>query len=376
MPELERSYRRLLCAYPGFYRRERGLEILTTLLDAAGPGQVRPSRGEAAYLLLIGLRCRFVPPTWIGKIAAGLVTIWAAVVLSGAGALAVSGFANPDEPDLTAFSDDLVGRRASSTHELPGDNLLDMAYAYKTYGEFQDFANEGWDGGRPAPMGRSRAYQQVAETPTVLAGAYQQVTSAGWRTGALIQTGVNSPADVNGPNGVFWAYRDGVLLRVSEYDDQTGMTVSAYPIEPSGVLAGAIAGFVIGLILVGQAMTWLAHRVARTAPPTRRLILLLGLPALIACGVNTLDNVLSMVPDPDTASVLFSADYMYPLANQIANPLAVSVIALALIGSVGLIARAARMSRRRPVNAAAPMGSGTCRGRPGRRFRASGTCPG
>lgn len=74
MPELERSYRRLLCAYPRFYRRERGLEILTTLLDAAEPGQVRPSPSEAMSLLWIGLRYRFVPPTRIGRLAAGLVT--------------------------------------------------------------------------------------------------------------------------------------------------------------------------------------------------------------------------------------------------------------------------------------------------------------
>jgi hypothetical protein len=358
MPELERSYRRLLRAYPGFYRRERGLEILTTLLDAAEPGQVRPSRGEAGYLLLSGLRYRFVPPTRIGKIAASLVTIWAAVVLSGAGALAVWGFATPDEPDLAAFSDDLVGRQASFTweHDLPGDNLLDMAYANTTYGAFQDFAQEGWDGGRPAPMGQSRVYAQVAEAPTVLADAHRHLTSAGWRTGALSQGAVNSQAGVNRPNGVFWAYRDGVLLRMSGYDNQTGLTVSAYPIEPSGVLAGAIAGFVIGLIMVGQAITWLAHRAARTPLPTRRLILLLGLPALIACGVNTLDNVLSMVPTLGTGSVLFAADYMYPLANQIANPLAANVITLALIGSVGLIARAARTSRLQPVNAAAPTG--------------------
>ncbi|GGM55494.1 hypothetical protein GCM10011608_45440 [Micromonospora sonchi] len=356
MPDLERSYRRLLCAYPGSYRRERGLEILTTLLDAAEPGQVRPSRGEAAYLLVNGLRYRFVPPTWIGRLAAGLVAIWAAVVLSGAGALAVWAFANPEEPDLAAFSDDLVGRPASFALELPGDDLLDMAYAYRTYGEFQDFAEEGWDGGRPAPMGQSRVYAQVTETPTVLADAYEHLTSAGWRTGALSQGGVDSQAGVHSPHGVFWAYQDGVLLRVSGYDNQTGVTVSAYPIEPSGVLAGAVAGFAIGLIVVWQGMTWMAHRVARTPMPIRRLILLLGLPALIACGVNTLDNVLSMVPDPDTASVLFAADYLYPLANQIANPLAVSVIALALIGSLSLIAGAARMSRLRPVNAAASTG--------------------
>ena len=172
MPELERSYRRLFCAYPGFYRRERGLEILTTLLDAAGPGQVRPPRGEAAYLLLIGLRCRFVPPTWIGKIAAGLVTIWAAVVLSGAGALAVSVFANPDQPDLAAFSDDLVGRQASSTYELPGDNLLDMAYTYKTYGEFQDFADAVRTGRQPVVSG-----EEGLRTLEVVDAIYQSCRS-------------------------------------------------------------------------------------------------------------------------------------------------------------------------------------------------------
>ncbi|MEV4823912.1 hypothetical protein [Micromonospora sp. NPDC049274] len=356
MPDLERSYRRLLWAYPGFYRRERGLEVLTTLLDAAEPGQVRPSRGEAAHLLVSGLRYRFVPPTWIGRLATGLVAIWAAVVLSGAGALAVWALANPEEPDLAAFSDELVGRPASSAYELPGGNLLDMAYAYRTYGEFQDFAMEGWDGGRPAPMGQSRVYEQVTDTPTILADAHQHLTSAGWRTGALSQGGADSQADVNSAHGVFWASRDGVLLRVSGYDNQTGVTVSAYPVEPSGVLAGAITGFVIGLIVVWQAMTWMAHRAARTPRPARWLILLLGLPTLLACGVNTLDNVLSMLPDTGSANVLFAADYMYPLANQIANPLAATVIALTLTGILSVIAAATRIGQLRPPSPAASTG--------------------
>jgi hypothetical protein len=37
---LARSYARLLRSYPGWHRREHGLEILTTLLDAAEPGSV------------------------------------------------------------------------------------------------------------------------------------------------------------------------------------------------------------------------------------------------------------------------------------------------------------------------------------------------
>src|SRR5689334_3174269 len=52
---LARRYRRWLLAYPRAYRRERGPEILATLLDAAGPGRSRPAGREAALLLRHGL---------------------------------------------------------------------------------------------------------------------------------------------------------------------------------------------------------------------------------------------------------------------------------------------------------------------------------
>lgn len=55
---LERRYRRLLLAYPAAYRRERGAEILDTLLESAAPGQRRPGAREVAALLLGGLRVR------------------------------------------------------------------------------------------------------------------------------------------------------------------------------------------------------------------------------------------------------------------------------------------------------------------------------
>jgi hypothetical protein len=57
--ELERRYRRLLLAYPRWYRSVRGLEMLTTLLDAAAPGQRRPTWRD---LVLRGLRCRLGLP--------------------------------------------------------------------------------------------------------------------------------------------------------------------------------------------------------------------------------------------------------------------------------------------------------------------------
>jgi hypothetical protein len=55
---LERWYRRLLRTYPDPYRRDHGDELLTTLLDAARPGQRLPAPREAASLLAGGLRAR------------------------------------------------------------------------------------------------------------------------------------------------------------------------------------------------------------------------------------------------------------------------------------------------------------------------------
>jgi hypothetical protein len=61
--ELHRRYRRLLWAYPRRYRRYRGTEMLTTLLDSARPGQRRPTVGAALDILVGGVRCRLRPPS-------------------------------------------------------------------------------------------------------------------------------------------------------------------------------------------------------------------------------------------------------------------------------------------------------------------------
>lgn len=58
MDALARRYRRLLFAYPDSYRRQRGEELLGTLLDTARPGQRRPTVADAADLVLGGLRQR------------------------------------------------------------------------------------------------------------------------------------------------------------------------------------------------------------------------------------------------------------------------------------------------------------------------------
>ena len=56
--QLERWYARLLWMYPAAYRRDRGAELLATLVESAEPGQARPSLRESTALVLAGLRAR------------------------------------------------------------------------------------------------------------------------------------------------------------------------------------------------------------------------------------------------------------------------------------------------------------------------------
>ena len=55
---LERRYRRLLSAYPRDYRRTRGEELVSTLLDGAEPGRSTPTRAEVVDVVGHGLRQR------------------------------------------------------------------------------------------------------------------------------------------------------------------------------------------------------------------------------------------------------------------------------------------------------------------------------
>src|SRR5215470_1492208 len=55
---LERHCRWLLRAYPAWYRRDRGAEMLGTLLEASPAGRNWPSFRDARALLIGGLRVR------------------------------------------------------------------------------------------------------------------------------------------------------------------------------------------------------------------------------------------------------------------------------------------------------------------------------
>lgn len=327
---LANAYRRLLWAYPRFYRRDRGLEMLTTLMDMAGPDQTRASLADAAHLIRSGVRLRLVPPGWAGKIAATVVTLWTAIVLAGtAAAIAWQVTAEPVDlggSPLAALSDSLVGQAPDRVSPSEPE-ILTAATAYVATGDLQTFADEGWDGPAPVPMGAHRFYAGTQSAAVLLPQAYQRLQADGWATGSI-------------EDGVFWAMRDGLMLRLQ--GDGDAMTVGLYQTEPDGVLGIAIAGFVLGALAVWPIATWLTHRCARVPRRARAAIVLFGLPGLAACVANTVDVVMSMVPDPTAPSRMIGADLLYPLAGQIADPRAAVVIAASLVAVLGIVATAAR----------------------------------
>jgi hypothetical protein len=87
MNDLERRYRRLLRAYPRWYREEREAEIAGVLMDGAAPGQHRPSAAEAIDLVRAGLVTRWragrhapAPTPWGDAIS--IVTVLLPVLLA------------------------------------------------------------------------------------------------------------------------------------------------------------------------------------------------------------------------------------------------------------------------------------------------------
>lgn len=80
MIPLAKRFRLLLRAFPRHYRRSRGAEMLTTLLDGSLPGQRWPTMRSALSVVWSGIRCRFrLRPGKFSRIAAAATALAGAV---------------------------------------------------------------------------------------------------------------------------------------------------------------------------------------------------------------------------------------------------------------------------------------------------------
>ncbi|MFC5002825.1 hypothetical protein ACFPIJ_33980 [Dactylosporangium cerinum] len=232
--ELERRYRRLLRWYPRAFRKDVGAELVTTLLDAAEPGQRRPSRRAVADLVKGGLRQRFRLP--IG-IAPRVVAVLAALVVGAMGAAAGGWSAWLTSPGLPgdAEAKQIIGTAMG----VPYDHGLNRSV--------------GLLGGLVPPESSSPAYVGNAESRDVPGSTTdvvaRRLTAAGWK----IRPAADPPLGSAGP--ALSASRDGLVIWVRWMDipasaepPRTFLSIEIVQDEPALAPAGLTAGWLIGAL--------------------------------------------------------------------------------------------------------------------------------
>ncbi|WP_433611718.1 hypothetical protein ACQP2P_45100 [Dactylosporangium sp. CA-139114] len=272
---LRRRYGRLMLAYPSAYRREYGTEIVTTLMDAAGPGKERPTAGEVRDLLLGGVRQRFRLPVGRLMMLAAVSTALTAGALGAAAGSAV-GWATRPAPPADAAVAEVAGLAAGRP------TRTDVSRQPEAYGlRYQIVAglvaaNVPWSAEQSAARLEAagwRVYPAVTGTTEV---TYLDASGATTRTAGT----TDLPAE-----------RDGLLIHVSAVGTRDGgdeLMLLVVPAEPAPVLPltllGAALGLVGGWLLAGR----LGYRLRRARPWQRAAIgtlagvawLLLALPSL------------------------------------------------------------------------------------------------
>lgn len=244
---LARGYRRWLMAYPRAYRRERGPEILATLLDAAGPGRSRPAAREAALLLRHGLGRRVAE---FGRRA--FVVAAFAAVLGGLSGIALGSWlawrsVDPMAPD-----------RATATSlaptVLPGplDNRVDY-YGRSTF--WNPYSNNTLHGGTGVRAGRASVTGTVppdAGFEQVASAVQQQMRTQGWRD---VQTTVHRYGPRTSPptnvevTGTRAGYLATVQITPADASNPSTLTLDLMWAEPPGHLRDTVLGGLAGALL-------------------------------------------------------------------------------------------------------------------------------
>jgi hypothetical protein len=270
---LERSYRRLLRAYPRWYRRERGAELSTTLLDAAPPDRSRPAWRDALDIVHSGLRCRLRPPRGIGY----RLTVAVLALFAGLGGLAVAGLVSRPAPPTEAQSRAVAATAFAARPAVVAGPDAPCGWC------------PTWDGG-PLPRADAVAvgYRPRADdVPALMAQARDRLAGAGWRVGPLV--------DDEESTLHFTASRGGLAITVNgrlgtamldknpDHPDPAAVPVTLVATRalPMPVLA---AGFLGGLLAGWLVSAWVLQCLRRHRRAVRVAIRATGIPVLVVAG--------------------------------------------------------------------------------------------
>jgi hypothetical protein len=276
-----RAYRWGLLAYPRWYRRERGLEMLTTLADAGPRDQGRARPRDVVDLLVGGVRCRLRPPRGFWWRA---VVVVVALFAGLAGTSAVQVLWPRGAPSAVEAT-----RAAAVVIPAPPERVEPARRCVEC---------TDWDDG---PLDRADFVDvlyrpPVSEVPGWMTAARERLAAAGWRVGEIR----NDEGDLR-----LRASRGGLTLSLTgtpyqSYVDKdlsrpnrTDPTVRV--IATRSLSAGAVAasggGFLGGVLAGWLVAAWATQRFRRQ----RRLIRLATLAgAAPGLGVALLWDLLSV----------------------------------------------------------------------------------
>lgn len=275
MTRLELTYRRLMLAYPRGFRQDRGPELLTMLMDAARPGQRRPTPADAADLVLGGLRWRLRLPRGVGY---RLVAVPVAVFVGLVAAAAVGLLSERVAPTEIAV-DDAVALARTVVEREPTRGPLRYEGTSVCLSAGQDTTCEAIVPSGADPMGTQVEIgfdPSTADPTDTVTQIRDRLRTDGWQVGPMaLGTLPNWPGHV-----VFWAARDNVAVRVSGDGSgkaagagEPGLTVDVHrqghPLYPTAVGAAMLLGTLGGWLLVAGTL----RRWARSGPGYRLVAL-------------------------------------------------------------------------------------------------------
>jgi hypothetical protein len=343
--ELARAYRRLLWAYPRSYRRVRGLEMLTTLLDSARAGQRRPSVRDVVDIVVGGLACRFrVPPTWSYRVIAAV----AAVAVAGFGAWLGAyagwhrGTSLPTEAEVvaavTVAVPDAAGRMPSrhkncGRHCWPNPSDALIVYGDPLQADDTMPALSDPDRPRQAEPAVNRIYLPLTvphdQMAAIAVQSHDRLAAAGWRV---------SPVRTHYDMRSFWAVKGDLTLRF----EGRGTTQPDYPAvafvvhhdAPPATLPFAAVGTAAGLVVGWWIAAFAIRRYLLHGRRIQTAMLACSLPALTIAGAPSASTLLATVTSLSSGagraqSVLLGTLYNPMLAFAAASLLFCLVVAMA-----------------------------------------------
>ena len=220
----------LLAAFPARLRRRHGAELITTMVEVAGPAG--PTRADRWRLVLDGLRERFrLPPGRPLAVVAAVLALLVGGALGAAAGSWIGMWTFPAVPAATPVANQAIGSDATLDPH-PTQERLWMSAA---------------------------ARLDPALDPTVSAGrARERLTAAGWTASPVVVSGGTD--GVHFRRAAFDAEKSGTRLEVTAYYDEDRLVeIDGRSMRPASYVPLVIGGMALGLLagwLVAAALTY------------------------------------------------------------------------------------------------------------------------